>query len=150
MPKRDSYRDRVSLKILSIMLTIFGIMLLVWYLRFVENGLPIWLLYAGAVTLSAGNVLSFVVLKSRSKNVHFILVLFLTTVFLTSMYSIRFDSLQGSDVLYEYHSAKTTISESTWSINRASYENYFSAISVSLVPALLSQIGGLRYIFPSK
>ncbi len=144
MSKKTALKSRVSLKILSISLTTIGIMLLIWYLRFVETGLSIWLLYAGVATLSIGNMLAFVTLESKSKNIHFILVLFLTTIFLANMYTVRFDSLQGSDILYEYTTARTTLQQGTWSLARSPFENYFSAISVSLVPALLSQISGLN------
>jgi uncharacterized membrane protein len=142
MLKPSSLKNSGVPEILSVFLTLVGVMMLVWYLRFVEAGVPIELLFAGVILLSFGNVLAFVTLKSKSNNVHFIFVLFLTTFILINLYTFRFGSLQGSDVLWEYTTARTTLEQGTWALGRSSVDNYFSSLSVSLVPALLSEITG--------
>ncbi|MCJ7634621.1 hypothetical protein MUP77_19795 [Candidatus Bathyarchaeota archaeon] len=139
---KPTLKDSGVPEILSIFLTIVGVMMLVWYLRFVETGVPIQLLFAGVILISFGNMLAFVTLHIKSNNVHFLFVLFLTTFILINLYTIRFGSLQGSDVLFEYTSARTTIEQGTWALGRSSFEYYFSSLSVSLVPALLSKITG--------
>jgi len=144
MSKADTLKNSNTLKIIAIFLTTVGAMMLVWYLRFVETGLPIQLLFAGVMLISFGDMLAFVTLHARSQNFHFLFVLFLTTFILINMYDIRFGSLQGSDVLYEFQTARKTAEQGTWTLERANSDNYFSAVSVSLVPSLLSEITGLN------
>jgi len=87
-------------------------------------------------------MLAFITVRARSNNMHFLFVLFLTTFFLINLPTIRFGTLQGSDVLYEYKSARTTLEQGTWDLGRSDYESYFSSFSVSLVPAILSEMTG--------
>jgi uncharacterized membrane protein len=140
----DALKNSTSLKIIAIFLTTIGSMMLVWYLRFVETGVPVELLFTGAIILSLGNMLAFVSLQAKSRNFHFLFVLFLTTFILINMYDIRFGSLQGSDVLYEFQTARTTTEQGTWALERPGWNYYLSAISVSFVPSLLSEITGLN------
>ena len=136
-------KNSTSLRIIAIFLSTIGVMMLVWYLRFVETGVPIQLLFAGVTILSFGDMLAFFTLQAKSRNCHFLFVLFLTTLILISMYDIRFGSLQGSDVLYEFQTARITSEQGTWALERPYWNNYLSSISISLVPSLLSEITGL-------
>jgi uncharacterized membrane protein len=141
--RAKTLKEGTNLKIIAIFLTTIGAMMLVWYLRFVETGMPIQLLFLGVIILSLGDMLAFVLLQAKSRNYHFLFVLFLTTFILINMYDIRFGSLQGSDVLYEFQTARITSEQRTWALERPFWNNYLSSISVSLVPSLLSEIMGL-------
>jgi uncharacterized membrane protein len=140
----NALKNSTNLKIIAIFLTTIGAMMLVWYLRFVETGVPIQLLFVGVILLSFGDMLALAMLQAKSRNFHFLFVLFLTTFILINMYDIRFGSLQGSDVLYEFQTARTTSEQGTWALERPYWNNYLSSISVSLVPSLLSEITGLN------
>lgn len=142
--KANALKNNTSLKIIAIFLTTIGAMMLVWYLRFVETGVPIQLLFAGVILLSFGDMLAFVMIQAKSRNFHFLFVLFLTTFILINMYDIRFGSLQGSDVLYEFQTARITSEQGSWALERPYWNNYLSSISISLVPSLLSEITGLN------
>jgi uncharacterized membrane protein len=52
--------------------------------------------------------------------------------------------LQGSDIVWEYTSAKVTLESNIWSLSRAAFgDRYFTAASISLFPAVVSKITGL-------
>ena len=132
-----------ALSILSIILTTLGIIVLVFYLRNVENGVSVIFLFAGTITLAAGNVLAF--LSVTYHKAPFFFVLFVTSFFLMTMYDIRFNVLQGSDIVYEYTSAKVTLESNIWSLSRAmTGDRYFTAASISLFPAIVSKITGIN------
>lgn len=127
---------------LSVIFAVFGIILLVFFLRNVDNGASAVLLFAGAILLSLGNVLAFLTVDDYK--VHFFFVLYVTTFFLLVMYDIRFGIMQGSDITLEYTSAKITVTNGNWLLSRADQgERYFSSVSVSLIPAVMSKITGL-------
>jgi len=142
--RANALKNSTNFKIIAIFLTTIGAIMLVWYLRFVETGVPIQLLFTGVILVSFGDMLAFVTLQAKSRNFHFLFVLFLTTFILINMYDIRFGSLQGSDVLYEFQTARITSEQGTWALERPYWNNYLSSISVSLVPSLLSEIMGLN------
>lgn len=140
-----SQRLNYALSISSIILTTIGIIVLVFFLRNVDNGASVILLFAGSITLAAGNVLAFLTVTYHKAP--FFFVLFVTMFFLVTMYDIRFGVLQGSDIVWEYTSAKTTLESNIWSLSRAAFgDRYFTAASVSLFPAVVSKITGLDLI----
>jgi uncharacterized membrane protein len=118
----------------------------VFFLRNVDNGASTILLFAGSIILAAGNVLAF--LSVTYHRAPFFFVLFVTAFFLMTMYDIRFNVLQGSDIAFEYVSAKTTLETNTWSLARAAAgDRYFTAASISLFPAIVSKITGVNLMF---
>jgi uncharacterized membrane protein len=133
---------RQYLPFLSVIFAVFGAILLVFFLRNVENGAPAILLFSGAVLLGLGNALAFLTVDDYK--VHFFFVLYITTFFLLAMYDIRFGVMQGSDITLEYTSAKITVTDGNWLLSRADQgERYFSSVSVSLIPAVMTKITGL-------
>ncbi len=131
-----------SLSILSIILATVGVIILVFFLRNVDNGASAILLFAGAITLAIGDILAFLTVTYHKAP--FFFVIFVTSFFLMAMYNIRFNVLQGSDIVYEYASAKVTLESNTWSLARAATgDRYFTAASISLFPAIVSKITGL-------
>jgi len=133
---------RRYLPFFSIVFAVLGIILLMFFLRNVETGVSAVLLFLGAVLLSLGNVLAFLTVDDYK--VHFFFVLYVTTFFLLVMYDIRFGIMQGSDITAEYTSAKITVTNGNWLLSRADQgERYFSSVSVSLVPAVISRVTGL-------
>jgi uncharacterized membrane protein len=112
-------------------------------LRNVDNGASTILLFAGSIILAAGNVLAFLTVTYHRAPLFF--VLFVTAFFLLTMYDIRFNVLQGTDIVFEYTSAKVTLESSIWSLSRAATgDRYFTAASISLFPAIVSKITGLN------
>jgi len=133
------------LSVLSIVLTTIGIIALVFYLRNVENGASVVLLVEGSIILAVGNALSFLTVTYHKAP--FFFVVFITSLFLMTIYDIRFNILQGSDIVWEYTSSKVTMTTSTWSIGRAAIgDRYFTAASISLYPAIVSKITSLNLI----
>lgn len=140
--KNGSQKFNSFFSISSIMLATIGIIVLVFYLRNVDNGASPILLFAGSIILAASNVLAFLTVTYHKAP--FFFVLFVTSFFLMTIYDIRFNVLQGSDILSEFTSAKVTLESNTWSLSRAaSGDRYFTAASISLFPAIASKITGL-------
>jgi len=134
---------RENSRFFSVILAVLSIILLVFFLRHVDNGASTVLLFAGAVLLSLSNVLAFLTVDDYLSNVHFFFVLYVTTFFLLVMYDLRFGILQGCDITIEYTSSKITVTDGAWLLSRAQGERYFSSASVSLIPAVISKITGL-------
>lgn len=129
----------------SVILCTFGIILLVFFLRNVESGASVMLLFSGALLLGLSNVLAFLTIGEH--RVHFFFVLFVTTFFLLTMFDTRFGVLQGSDIVWEYTTAKITLKDGAWLLTRAATgERYFSSASISLFPAVVSRVAGLDLI----
>jgi len=135
---------RKQSRILSVVLSVLGIILLTFFLRNVDNGVSTLPLFGGAILLAVGNVLAFLTVDDQWSNVNFVFVLYVTTFFLLVMHDIRFGILQGSDITSEYTSSKITLTNGAWLLSRADQgERYFSSASVSLIPAVVSKITGL-------
>jgi len=127
---------------LSVILAVLGILPLVFFLRNVDAGASVALLFGGAILLALSNLLAFLTVDRHK--IHFLFVLFVTTFFLITMYDIRFGVLQGSDIVWEYTSARITLNENAWLLSRASLgDRYFTAASISLFPAVVSKVTGL-------
>jgi uncharacterized membrane protein len=141
--KDRSEKFSSALSISSIILTTVGIIVLVFFLRNVDNGASTILLFSGSIILAAGNVLAF--LSVAYHKASFFFVLFVTAFFLMTMYDIRFNVLQGTDIVWEYTSSKVTLESNTWALSRAATgDRYFTAASISLFPAIVSKITGLN------
>lgn len=141
--KDGSEKLNSALSISSIILTTIGIIVLVFFLRNVDNGASAILLFAGSIILAAGNVLAFLTVGYHKAPLFF--VLFVTAFFLMTMYDIRFNVLQGTDIVFEYTSAKVTLESNIWSLSRAAAgDRYFTAASISLFPTIVSKITGLN------
>lgn len=141
--KDGSEKLNSALSISSIILTTIGIIVLVFFLRNVDNGASAILLFAGSIILAAGNVLAFLTVTYHKAPLFF--VLFVTAFFLMTMYDIRFNVLQGTDIVFEYTSAKVTLESNIWSLSRAAAgDRYFTAASISLFPTIVSKITGLN------
>jgi uncharacterized membrane protein len=109
----------------------------------VDNGASAILLFAGSIILAAGNVLAFLSVTYHRAPLFF--VLFVTAFFLMTMYDVRFNVLQGTDILSEYTSAKVTLESNAWALSRAATgDRYFTAASISLFPTIVSKITGLN------
>jgi prepilin signal peptidase PulO-like enzyme (type II secretory pathway) len=74
--------------ILSIILVVFGVIILIYYLRNVEYGSSPTLLFSGVLLLTISNILAF--LSVDHNKLPFLFVLFVTTLFLVTMYDVRF------------------------------------------------------------
>ena len=121
---------------------VLGIILLVFFLRNVDNGAsPVWL-FTGVILVSLGNVMAFLTIDKRL--VHFFFILFITTFFLMTMFDVRFGTMQGSDITAEYVTSKITVNDGSWLLARADQgEAYFSSASVSILPAIICKVTGL-------
>lgn len=121
---------------------VFGVIILVYFLRNVDYGSSPTLLFSGVLLLTISNILAF--LSVDHNKLPFLFVLFVTTLFLVTMYDVRFGVLQGSDITSEYISAKITLNDNAWLLSRADQgEFYFTSASVSLFPSIVSQVTGL-------
>lgn len=144
----------VYVKVLSIGLLTLGSSLFVTFFSMVEEGISIYVIMISVILLSLSAFLAIISLREKSANLHFIFILYVTTLCLFLMYRIRFQVLTGSDILFEYRTARVTFEQVVWSLSRSPLERYFSAISISLVPPVLSEISGLnlltifRYVYP--
>lgn len=131
------------LKVLSVILCSVGSVPFLYFFATVDSGTPLFVLFVGVSCLSISALLAIVTVKDNSKNLHFIFILYFTTLLLFSMYRIRFNNLSSGDVLQEYRIARNTLEQGVWSISRSSWQRYFSSVSVSLTPAVVSQVTGL-------
>lgn len=144
----------VYVKISSIVLLTLGSSLFVTFFSMVEEGISIYVIMISVVLLSLSAFLAIIGLREKSANLHFIFILYVTTLCLFLMYRIRFQVLTGSDILFEYRTARVTSEQAVWSLSRSPLERYFSAISISLTPSILSEISGLNlltiflYVYP--
>jgi len=136
-------------RIFSIAFATLGTLLFIYFFRFVDAGVSINLVYAAVAFLSLGNILGFLSINDKSRVIHFVYVLFLTSLILSLIYDLRFPLLQGSDILYEYKTARKTLEQGGWFLNRTS-ELYFSSISVSVLPAIVAQVTGLDLLLVFK
>jgi len=57
--------------------------------------------------------------------------------------SVRWDVLSGADVLWEYRTARDVLTEGWWNWGLADNYRYFSSLSVSIFPAIISEVTGL-------
>lgn len=146
--------SEVALKILSIALLTLGSSLFIIFFSLVEEGISIYVIVISVVLLSLSAFLAIMSLRENSANLHFVYILYVMTLCLFLMYRIRFPILSGSDILSEYKTARATSEQAVWSLSRSPLERYFSAISISLTPPILSEISGLnvlalfQYVYP--
>jgi uncharacterized membrane protein len=138
-----SKRVTKMLKVLSVFLCALASIPFLYFFATVDTGTPLLVLLVGVSCLSVSTVLAVITVEDNSRNLHFIFVLYFTALLIFSMYRIRFNNLSPSDALMEYRSARTTLEQGVWNIKRAGWERYFSSISVSLTPTIVSQISGI-------
>jgi uncharacterized membrane protein len=137
-------------RIASVLLCAIGSIPFLYFFGTVDAGTPLPVLLIGVALLSTSCLLSLVTVEDNSKNYHFIFFLYFSTLIFFTMFRIRFDSLPYGDVLAEYRTAQNTLEQGTWLLERSEWERYLSSISVSLTPAIVSQITGLDLLFLFK
>jgi len=131
------------LKVLSVLLCAFGSIPFLYFFATVDEGTPLLVLLIGVGMISVSGLLSIITVEDDSYNLHFIFFLYFSTLMFFSMYRIRFNNLSYGDILSEYRTARNTLEQGAWLIQRSGWERYFSSISVSLTPAIVSEITGL-------
>lgn len=131
------------LRILSVVLLAVGSLPFFYFFATVDAGTHLWVLLIGVTLISISVTLSVLTVETNSSNLHFIFVLYFLTLFLFSMYRIRFNNLSPGDILLEYRAARMTLEEGTWRLARSSWQRVFSSTAVSLTPAIVSEITGL-------
>jgi len=130
------------LKVTSLFMLASGSIPFLYFFRFVDAGASFNLLLLGVGLISVSIILAITTVDSSSSNIHFVAILYFQTLLLFTVYRIRFDSFVG-DSLMEFRSARTTLEQGMWLFVRSSWERYFSSISVSITPAIVSEITGL-------
>jgi uncharacterized membrane protein len=130
-------------KILSVLLCALGSIPFLHFFSTVDQGTPIFVLFIGVGMISVSGLLSILTVEDDSNNLHFIFFLYFSTLLFFTMFRIRFNNLSYGDILAEFRSARNTLEQGVWLIQRSQWERYFSSISVSLTPSIVSQISGL-------
>lgn len=141
---------KLVLKVLSVLLCALGSLPFLYFFATVNEGTPFLVLLVGVAMISVSGLLSIITVEDGSRNLHFIFFLYFSTLMFFSMYRIRFDNLSQGDVLSEFRTARNTLDQGLWFLGRSQWERYFSSISVSLTPALVSEITGLDLLFLFK
>lgn len=133
---------KLTLKVVSVLLCALGSIPFLYFFATVDEGTPLFVLLIGVGMISVSGLLSIITVEDDSYNLHFVFFLYFSTLMFFSMYRIRFNNLSYGDVLWEYRTARNTLEQGTWLIQRSGWERYFSSISVSLTPAIVSEITG--------
>lgn len=137
----------------SLICTASGSFSLLFYLRTVDTGASWFLLYLGSLSLSIGILLSYFWMKDEndlvfsSRQIIFALVIiFLTSLTLNLLNSMRWEVLSGADVLWEYRAARDVVADGWWNWRLANDYRYFSSLSISIFPAIFSEITDLNLL----
>lgn len=130
-------------KILSVLLCALGSIPFLHFFSTVDSGTSIFVLFIGVGMISVSGLLSILTVEDDSSNLHFIFFLYFSTLLFFSMFRVRFNNLSYGDILVEFRSARNTLEQGVWLIQRSQWDRYFSSISVSLTPSMVSEITGL-------
>lgn len=135
-------------------LGIGGSILFLSYVRSIGStysGLPIILAYIGTSLLSISIIYYLKTIKSDKRAIPlFLFTLYILTLTLILLWSVRFEALSGTDNLFEYRSARDTMNEGHWPIERADDNHMFVSLSISVFPAIYSIIAGMDLMFVFK
>jgi uncharacterized membrane protein len=138
----------------GLLLVVIGASLFSYYLLKVESNVSVCILITAVTLMAFSAVLSYWGIRSNpSKNTPLFLLTITLLHFSISMISpIRFEAFSGlgsPDNLGEYFVAEATLSKGSWGgdygislVGRTSW--YFSCLSVTILPTILSEITGLN------
>lgn len=143
---------------LGLFLTLFGSFFTLLYLSNVEK-IAFLVLEIGVAMIVLGIILSYTVLKYDGKaEPLFLLSVYIMFFALTIMHFVRFNPLSGGDNVREFRAAEITLTYG-WNTPNAiqsarvvepSLETFFSCLSVTMLPSILSSVIGVELVDISK
>ena len=143
--------------LLGLFLALLGSGLLQYYLLNVDL-LSIWLLVSSAIIAAVGVLLSFRSIEVAKGNKNYaILTICITYFSLVIIPFVRFNSLSGNDMLFEFMAAQNTLAHGwntlsslqSWYVG-ASHLGYMSGLSITVLPVMITKITGLNMVFVFK
>ena len=146
-------KSSTLVKIILSLLFCSGILILGIYILMIgaseQQLIPEFFFWLGALLFSS----SLVLLSSNVKNTYYRILLIVVSAFF--IYSLGFlrSPFYGTDIVGEYSVATTTLSMHRWPVelvSAVSYNQYFSCLSVTILPAMMSEVTGLSMMMVFK
>ena len=143
---------------IGIILSITGVSLFWAYLNSVRLSinLPIELLFLAVFMCASALTISCIKTSKHKISVSSLLILFVISYGMLTLYSFRYDGFGGPDTIGEYVIASETLQSGIWPMesldvgygDRAG--RYASCLSVTILPAVLSSVSGIDLLFVFK